>query len=723
LLFIILFVSFYPRNILKDIVLKSNSEASIGYLQNLVGDYKNDKTFKLILLNKYIEVGFYDKALRFLKKINSPYLRLYYKYLIYKRLYFASKYKKKLKKKLHTLLLELYYISYYFVLHPPTREDRKFYEKEIEPRKWFKFIFKEAIEFGFFDIAKKNLKYVDDLKLKIEFSLEFKEYKKSFEYMVIYLSNHFNEKYLVELISLAYYFQNQPIPEDEKKYYFKMAYVFAKKYYKKIKTKRGYEAILSIGLKFKDKELVKYALPKVNNINLLIQAYSFLKDYLKAAEYAMKKGDCLMAGYMFNNGGYLEKALKCFLKAGINEKTESIILYLAYRLRKYDLALRIMKEKILRGDYKKLSVLTYAFLNSLKFEEAERFYWKMYRKTHNDIFLHQLFVIYYNLGEIDKLKKLAFVFKSLDLNEAVYFSDIFISDRSYKKALLIMKKSKTKNLFYYERMYFLAAQLNDKKLEEFYLKKILAFKKDAIYIGELFKLYKADNPKKAFEFLKKNYIPSEYLLYLLFDVAFELGEYNFIVSFNPRLKKLPEFYYTYLIKTYTALGRIDKIKEIYEKIFFEYPSLRDDFFWFLISHKDKDIRKYLKFIKNPQILYQAYLLLGDKKRALGILKKLAKSGDIELLINYFYSTDSKKEKYWAYRLIDEKIQQNPKLLFNKDILDFYFWASLMYKSSYEIRKLLKFIKEHKLGYKHYLCIYYDYFNMFDAMKFKCRRVN
>jgi hypothetical protein len=680
ILFIVLLIVVFPKYSLLNILKNDNSKVTVKYLETLSMIYPNNNELVVFLVKKYINIGNYDKAWKLVKKIKSKYYRDYYSYLIVKYFFFQKKatiftVKKYLKK-------FAYFLSY---------------------KDTAKIIYKEALAFNFYDLAFKAAFFVNK-KSYINLAIYLKKYDLAILTLKKELKENYNEEYFIKLLDLALYTKN-----------YKLAYKEAKKYYIFARSEKAYEKVLIAALHSKDKDLVEYSMSSVKNKDLLLQAYLFLRDYKNALKIAKEKKDIHLIAQIYLWSGNYKKAYKYFIKDGFN-KNKKIIYSLASILHKNKTLIELAKEKVLKGDYSQIALLTNAYLEKAEFKKAEKFYWKMYRKRRLQIFLNELFKIYYSIGDIKRLKEVAWKFKHLSLDKAMYMSEIYISDRNYKKAYLLLKRVKSKKYGYYQRMYYLASQLGYKKAQKIYLLKMNRIKKIPYAILALYEIYKNEDLKKAYKFLRSNYYPNKFMLYALLESAYKLKKYKFIVQFKTKLK--PKFYYTFVINAYKHLRNYKNEKRIYLQAIKRYPDMRKDFYWFLISNNDKDIKYYLHRIKDKKILLSAYMLLGYKRKAIRIVKYLAKKeNSVNLWIQYYFLTKNKREKYWIYKKIDKLVFHNKKLLLNKDVLNFYFYPSLKYKPDYEIRRLLSFIKRHHLDYKKYYAIYLDYKQAFDKIKY------
>jgi len=681
--FVVVFTIFmfavFPKHILPKLLKDDYSETSIKYLENLL-NYYHTSNIAFLLIDKYLRLGEYDKAKKLLSKQKKGYKRYLYEYLLVKNLYFQK------RSKLINVEAKLFKLFRY-------ADDNKKRE----------FIYKESRAFNFNKLAFWVLKYLDKPEEYINLALYFKKYNLAIDKLIQELNKKFNEKYFNKLIDIALYRKKTDIANK-----------ISMKYYSLIRTKKGYQNLLLVGLLAKNNFLIKKSIDKVDNLKLKLQGYLALKDYNNALKIAksMNNYHLIAQIYLWNND--YQNALNFFLKDGF-EKNIKVITSLAYILKKYSLLEKILLSKIKKGDYSKVKDLTYAYQSGAEYEKGIKVYKKLYKKTENDIFLKELFKLYYDLGDDENIKNLVWKFKKLPLNIALYASELYMSQRDYKSAYKIMKKVKSDKYEYYEKVWFLANKLGYEKEELKALRKMQSIKITPQNVLALYILYLKKDKYSAFEYLKNNYAYSETLFYELLKLAYELKKYRFIINLKPQYKS--DFYYVFLIKAYTALKKYKKVKEIYKEAIKKYPQLQNDYFWFLISQKDKSIRKYLHKIKDKNILLAAYLVLSDKYRALKILKEILKEDDnIKRWIEYYYLSNDQKARFLIYKKIDALIANNKTLLFNSGVLDFYFYNALYYKNAPFIRKLLCFIKKHRLNYDKYYIMYAEHFQEFERLK-------
>lgn len=682
--FIVIFSFFlilaFPKYLLPKLLQRDYSETSIKYLENLLHFYHNsDITY--LLIEKYIYLGKYNKARQLLSSQKNNYKKYYYEYLLTKQIYFDQRWKKSSIKKSLILL--------------------KAYAKNNAQKE---FIYKEAKNFGFFKLAFQMLQYLHKPKDYINLAIYLKKYNLAMNELLTQLNEKFNEDYFNKLIDIALYKNN-----------LKLATTIALKYYKFIKTKKGYTNLLRIGILQKNKLLIKYSIAKADNINFKMQGYIILKEWDKALKIAKEQKNNFFIAQIYLDKKDYKNAFKYFMKDGL-KKNIKIITSLAYILNNYDLLEKIFISKVEHGDYSKVKNLIYFFLKNVEIEKGEKVFKKLYKQTKKDIFLEALFKIYYAIGDTDSIEEIVWKFKKVPLYIAFYVTDLYLSQRDFKSAFKIMKKASPKNYDYYKRLLFIANNLDDDKEKIEIITKMQKIKKTPESVLAMFFIYLKKDKLKAFEYLKSNYITSNALMYQLLKTAYELKQYKFIVSFKPTHKS--DFYYKFYLDSLKALHyNTNIIKQTYLEAIKKYPSLIQDYYWFLLSIKDKSIKNYLDKIHNKQILLGAYLMLNQKYKALQILKELLKEeNDIKLWMDYYYATNSEKIKFMIFKKINTLVSKNKNILFDKTILNFYFYSALKYQSDYQLRKLLYYMKKHHLEYQRYYPIYLEHIRAYEKLK-------
>ncbi|ACM92300.1 hypothetical protein NAMH_1427 [Nautilia profundicola AmH] len=679
-IFIIFLLAAFPRNTLYTMIKNDNSETAVKYLQNILKFYPSSK-LEYILAEKYINLGEFKKAEQLLKKQKDSYQKFYYEYLIAKRKYFNKKSGiSEIKKFLYTLF--------------------EYAKKD----KQFEYIYKEAKSFNLLDLefeTLKHLHYTDEL---INVALALKKYKTALRYLESEVNKKFNENYFIKMEEVLLYLKENTL-----------ANLYARQFYKKIKTKKGFDTLLRVGLLTKNTKLIRFSVDRSENKELKLQAYINLKRYKDAVKILKNTDNYYLLAEVYLWNKEYDKALEYFIKDGV-KKNIKIVIPLAMYLKKESLLLNIFEDKVKRGNLKYIKELTYTYINNAQFERGIKFYKKLYQRTKKDLFLVELFKIYYALGDDEKVLKLADEFRRIPLDVAFYVSNIYISDMNYKKAYEVMKKIKSDTYQYYSRMYYLSDKLNLIQDKIKWLKHMNEIKKEPQTIYELYLSYlNENNIKKAYDVLEKNYMYSNALLFEYLKYTYKNKNYKAILSLN--IKNKPEFYYEFLVKVYNDLHKYEKLDKLYQRLIYKYPKFRNDYFWFLLDRKDKRIANYLNQIKDENILLGAYLLLNKKYEAMKLLKKqLKKQNNINLLIQYYYLTNDEKIKFMLFRRIDKLITRNKKILKNQTYRDFYFYNLLHYGSYYKIKKILNYLKSHNLNYKKYYALYLDYMRAYEKLR-------
>ena len=680
MLFAIFLVIAFPKNILPQLLQHDNSETSVKYLENLMLYYPKSEEIVELLIEKYIASGRYEQAKRVLVKQKEGYKRYLYDYLLTKKLYFQKR-------------ASIEDVKERLVRLAPWMTD---YQKQ-------EFLFQEAMSFSLYDIAFQAVQSLNRPKEYIKIAIYLKKYDIAIKRLKEELHKAFDPDYFNQLLEIALF---QKVSDEIRDIVFN--------YFHLVKDKRGYENLLRIGIALKSRVLIEYAIDHVDNLKLKFQGYLALKSYEKAIEIAKREHNTHLVAQLYLWSGDYQRALEYFLKEGL-AKNMKIISSLATMLGRYDILERILKERVLQGEYRKIPDLTFVFRSDARYEEGEQFYKALYQKSHKDIFLKELFTLYYDIGDDEAIKEIVWKFKKVPLNIAFYTSELYMSERDFSKAYAIMKKVESNAYEYFNRLYYLANKLGYEQDKMEILQILQKINKTPENVLALYLIYAKRDKVKAFEYLKNNYIKSDLLLYELLKIAYELKEYHFITTFHTTYR--PDFYYAFLIKAYTAMKQYAEVKRVYQEAIVKYPALKQDYYWFLISQKDRTIENYLSEINDSYLLFSAYLFLGQRYQAMKVLKALLKeSHDIQTWMDYYYLSQDKKVQFLIYRKIDEMVSVNRDILLNPTILDFYFYSALHYKSSLQIQQLLNFIKEHYRDYHKYEVAYLSHIQAYEKIK-------
>jgi len=681
--FIVLFTIFlviaFPKNLLPKLLQHDNSETSVKYLENLMYYYPSSTEIIDLLMKKYIILGKYDKVKVLLERQKEGYKKYLYAYLLSKKLYFEKRISiENVKEKLAQLF------------------------RWIDHQKR-EFLFHEAMSFGFYDLAFQAVESLNKPKEYIELAIYLKRYDVAIKQLKEELRKAFNPNYFNQLLEIALF---QKVSDEVKSIVFKNFHF--------VKELKGYENLLRMGIHLKSRVLIDYAIDHVNNLKLKLQGYLVLKSYDKAIEIAKSEHNIHLVAQLYLWSERYHKALEYFLQDGL-AKNIKIISSLAAMLKEYALLEKILKQKILEGAYEKISDLTFVFRSDARYEDGERFYKALYQKRPKDIFLKELFTLYYDIGDDEAIKEIVWKFKKVPLHIAFYTSGLYMSERDFLKAYAVMKKVESESYDYLNRLYYLANKLGYDQEKLKILQAMQKIKKTPENVLARYLIYAKRDSKEAFEYLKNNYIKSDILLYELLKVAYRLKEYHFITTFHASHQ--PDFYYVFLIKAYMAMQRYAEVKRVYQEAIVKYPTLKKDYYWFLLSQKDRTIANYLSEIDDPHILLGAYLLLGKKYQAVKVLKALLKEdSDIKMWMNYYYLSQDTKVQFLIYRKIDKMVSANRDILLDPNILDFYFYSALHYKSSLQIKHLLHFIKKHHLNYQKYEVAYLSHIQAYEKIK-------
>jgi len=207
---------------------------------------------------------------------------------------------------------------------------------------------------------------------------------------------------------------------------------------------------------------------------------------------------------------------------------------------------------------------------------------------------------------------------------------------------------------------------------------------------------------------------------------YKMKKYDEILKYAAKapeyVKKERFFWENYLL---SAQKKGLDLKPIYFESFKYTDSLKNSFYWYLINKKDKEISKYLKEIKDPEILYSAYMILGKYNKAYEILKQNPKN-DVNYLLQELYLTsilykNANKKEFYIFRRLDKYINKNPELLKQKDIFDAYFTLSLKYSYAKKIERLLQFAKKNFSDYDKYYRLYHLKYKNYENLMYMERK--
>jgi hypothetical protein len=628
----------------------------------------HSKELNSILLKAYIQNNDISKALNIIKTMPENFKKYKYRVIVYEKKYFISKNKNVIKKIKNSLKKAL---------------------KIAKTDKEFEFIYKKALEFDMPEIEFNALKHIQKKYYPqyLNLALFFKKYQTAKQgYFNLYKQTH-NKKYLIKTLQTALWTKdykmmqkilniNTNLDEKEKNIF------------------------LQASITLKNKKLIKKFLSKKAPLNLQIQAYLVLKKYKQVYKLAKKENNLtLMAKSALWMKNY-KTAQKLFKKLYKNNKSYTKTLYsLAIVNHNYNLIEKTLKEEIKLGKLSKINELTTIFTNNFHLNKGAEFFKKMYKKFHDKRLLTAAFTLYETEGDTENMLKTAEMLgKDITPYIALKTSRIYLGKRqinkSYKLLTTALKKNPD-NITLLKNLYDIETYLNKNPKKT--LQKIVSLQPSQYYVVKLSDIYLSKNEyEKAWDLLNKyDYKTPFYILTKLYT-AYTMQKYSFVLNYAKNapdfIKKENYFWYLYIN---SAKAKNLPLKHIYKESFKYTDFFKKDFYWYLINNKDRDITDYLYKIKNKKILYSAYLVLGNYKKAYYILKQ-KNSSNLKFLIKYYYLLDKidpyeEKIKFLIYKKITSNFSYKEKL--PEDIFEIYFSLSLKYASIRKINNLLKYAEK------------------------------
>jgi len=664
--FIILFIIFNPQNTAKKFVeANSTNKVEVEFLLNELKKNPDDEKTIEKLAKVYFKRGEFDKALKYADMLPQD--------------------------KKTTLLKIDILTSYYFQKKDP----------EIIKKLKKNLIFLLALD--------KNYEYTDFvLKKAREFSLTdvllFALYKLSYQ-----------EKYFDQLLDVLMWKKN-----------FKEAKILMLLSQNRNFSQKTYRKIISYALYMKDYDIAKKYLPKL----IEDENYKFLTDvYLALGE--PKKAFKIIQKYSHDPNELLKYALwtESYDKAlYYMEQTPQRYSKKAYELAKFThntyYVKKILEHYIATGDYDKISELTQLFFNTNSVDEGIKYYESMYEKTNNPIFLKELFQLYYITGNAEGMAKTAIKMgDAITPSIALKVTSILLAKKEFDKAyeLLMKAKNNLDNDEHVNKLEFYRTLYNISKLTNHLdtANEMLSHLNNAYEVIYMAQRYQRKNPKKALEIMLQNkeYLKNPAVMLNFMALAYKLKRYDLIIKYaqetkDKKLLQNPTFWHYYASALIKTKGYDYAKKRLKESL--KYTKNHDYFYWFLINHKDKEIRKYLPQIKNDKILFSAYQMLGEKQKAMLIAKKLLKKEpyNLDLLISYYYLNPTSKLRFKIYKLLKRQAKHRLK---DENFFDKYFSFALYYETPAKIKKLLKYAKAHFKDYKKYYLEYYSFYGMYDKI--------
>lgn len=659
-LFIILFIVFFPKNLINNFVKKdyANPNIKIEYLETMLKT-KDDKNLKLELIKTYLKINKFNKALKLLNTLKENKNILLLKENILEKQYFSTKNNKAILKELNSTLFKL--ISY---------ND-------------YNFIYKKATQLNLIDLKILTLKHLDNnINQLIDIYLWKKDKNALLQLLKENQNKNLSQKEYFKLLNISIYLKNKQ---------------YVKYYLSKIKSIKQNPSLVINAYIFLNNQKKAYKLIKKysKNKKLIAQFALWTKDYKTAFQYHKYLPD-----------------------------TQKTTYQLALTLHKYDVMERILINQIKHKQFDKIDELKFVFLQTYHIQKGINFFNKMYKKYKLKKFLLAEFYLYDTIGDIDGIKNTAKLLgKNITPYIAMKVANIFLGEKNpqegYKYLLLAYKNNKTNKTFNHT-LYNFAIITNHKKIALEVLQKTANNYLDFIHLADY---YKESNPYKAFQILDnhKQFLNNQYYFFSYINIAFKAKQYNKIISIskkqtNPEILNNPNFWYLYAT-SYEKLNDIKNAKQVYLKSL-KYLKTNPAFYWFLVNNKDLEIKQYLDKINDKNLLLSSYILLTKYNKALIITQKLLSKNpnDLNLLVTYYdllekLHKNNNKLKFKIFKLSKKMFEHNK----SEQIFKIYFQFGLYYQPYYKMKKLLQYAKKFD-DYEKYQIMFYSYYGEYNKLK-------
>lgn len=656
-LFVVLLIVFFPKNIISNFINKKYADPSIKikYLETML-QTKDDLNLKIELINAYLKTNQFKKALTLINQLPKNKKNLLLKFQTLEKYYFASKNKKILKQLKNTLTLLASYNDY-------------------------KFIYKKAIELNMPTLELNALKHLKE--------------EKYFSTLIDMLMWKKKDK---ELLSL--------LQKNKTKSY----------------SQKTYVKMLQAALYLKDKNLIKYFLTKVKtNTNPLLVANSYvaIKQYKKGYKIIKKyfpKNTRLLAQFALWSKDF-KSALKYYQKLNNNPK---IIYQLALSLHRYDILEKMLKQEVKNKHFDKIDELKFVFMQNFHIKEGISFFNQMYKKYKLKKFLLAEFYFYETLGDTQGMKKIAKQLgKEITPYIAMKVANIYLSEKKPQKGyeVLLLASKNGGNKVFYNTLYNFAIITNHKKEAFKLLQKKASTSQDFIQLATY---YEENNQiNKAFDVLNKHKFNDNYFFFKFINTAYKAKKYNQVINIskNKKDKEIlsnPNYWYLYA-SSYEKLNKIKKAKQIYIQSL-KYLGTNPAFYWFLVNHKDTDIKYYIDDIKDDKLLLASFSLLKKYKKALIVVKRLLSKdpNDLDLLVTYYnilenLHKNNTKIRFKIYKL-SKKLAKT-----NEHFFKIYFQFALYYEPYYKMKRHLKYAKKFD-DYIDYQILFFTYYGEYNKLK-------
>ena len=659
--FIVLLYVFFPKNIINNFLKKDYNDPAIKikYLKTML-QAKDNKNLKLELIKSYLKLNKFNEALKVLNTLKLDKKLLLLKADILEKQYFSTKNNKPILKELNSTLFQLASYNDY------------------------NFLYKKANELNLLDLKILSLKHLNKIDKLIDIYTWKKNNKELLKILQDNINKNLSQKLYLKLLNTSIYLKN-------KKY---MKYYLSKLNSKTISQKPLFVANL----------YMFFHNPK--------KAYNIIKKYSHSkkeiAKYALWAKDFNTA---FKYHQYLPQ-------------TQKTTYQLALALNKYETQEQILMKEVENKKFNKINDLKFVFIKTFHLQKGIKFFTKMYNKYKKDDFLFALFYLYDTLGDIDGIKKVAKLLNNkITPYIALKVANIYLGERKpqkgYEYLLKAYQNDKTNSVLNHT-LYNFAIITHHKKIAFEVLKQTAS---TPLEIMNLSLYYKNKNPKKAFEILNKHkqFLSNIYYFFNYLNIAFLNHKYHTIINLAKKEKNLdilnnPSFWYLYAT-SYEKLGDIQNAKKVYLQSL-KYLKTNPSFYWFLINHKDKQIKLYLNQINDKKLLLSSYILLKQYNKALIIVKQLLSNhpNDLDLLLTYYsllenLHKNNTKLRFKIYKLAKKAFKTNK----SEKIFRIYFQFGLYYETYDKMKHLLNYAKKFK-DYSQYQILFYTYYGEYNKLE-------
>ena len=394
---------------------------------------------------------------------------------------------------------------------------------------------------------------------------------------------------------------------------------------------------------------------------------------------------------------------------------------LSLALRKYETALKILENKIKKGELGRLKGIEYLYEAVGEPERGIKFLTEIYQKYRNPEVLKYIARLQYNISPLKSLSTYEKIYREGKLKgeDLLRYVNLLFVKGEIEKAYEVLKSSNSENPDYLEDLSDLAWFLNDydtalkaslklidlgKGREEDYVRVILVLlKRDPSRAKEI--------SMAAFKKFKKPYLFS-YVIDAYKKAKDYKGLYHAISSLSREEQRILEeeesFWYAE-IETLTKLGELKLAKRTAQEMLKKIPRSSNaliTYLWLLIDMKDyKEIKDFLlvwedrlrKERKALIALSSANALLSRFHKSVIYMKEYLKEEKnpyiiyeiSELFDDAGRQKDAEFYRYKAWIKLQRIRKSNPEALKNKTFLEYYIKAGFHFLAPVEIEDMFK----------------------------------